>query len=445
MSDEVTVPTQVQDIRVTFSEKLDSIAGTTRAFYALTEAGPDGAFGTPDDVTVPIKSLTAGPGASDVTLGLDAPLPQGYDRLRITGTMDPGGNVLDGDANGLAGGDFTRTFRTNSGAGGNVIGTPGPDMIRLRRDAAGTGVEVYVNVAPGGVPSYVLPLASLTTLNVSGGAGSDAFVIDLANGNFIPAGGINLDAGDGTADSLTVTGDGVLTGSYTPSATTVGSGVIVAGGGTINFTGLEPATVSGFDTFTVTTPNASDRITIDTPVAGQSRVSGTSGAAAITPLTFFNVGRMVLDLGTNDNVAPAAGAASPALLAAAAASPADDVVTIGDGGVGAAGLASLDAKAGIGANSVVANDGAVTLQPVALDAGGTVSLETTGDAVVNLRSGVHDLAALTIGNIAGVNLATGGATTLRTGAVAITGPAASTSVTTTCASSVRRCRPSRRC
>jgi len=101
-----------------FSEALNPLSARSRALYQLVSAGNDGSFGTADDQTVDIGSISYSAGTTLLALNLGAPLGEGLYRLTVLGGLgnalvDLSGNPLDGDANGTAGGNFARTFRVN--------------------------------------------------------------------------------------------------------------------------------------------------------------------------------------------------------------------------------------------------------------------------------------------------------------------------------------------
>lgn len=56
-------------------------------------------------------------------------------------------------------------------------------------------VLVYINRTIAEGPSFEAPLASLRSLSLAGGSDDDTFTLDFSNGNFIPAGGLDLDGG----------------------------------------------------------------------------------------------------------------------------------------------------------------------------------------------------------------------------------------------------------
>ena len=71
------------------------------------------------------------------------------------------------------------------------------------------------------------------------------------------------------------------------------------------FTGLTPLLVTGVADFTFTTPNGDDVLTIDSPAAGQNRISGTSGGVGFEALTFSSVTSLIIDADANDDGSPA--------------------------------------------------------------------------------------------------------------------------------------------
>lgn len=139
----------------------------------------------------------------------------------------------------------------------------------------------------------------------------DTLIVDLSQGD-LPL-SLTFHGGAGGYDTLVITG--VTVGSYTPGQV-FGDGTIQAGATFISFTGLEPvfidgASVSGAgpmgldtttlpSTLTFITPLSADAITIDSPAAGQNRISGTSGGVPFESITFTNIQTVLIDTGTND-------------------------------------------------------------------------------------------------------------------------------------------------
>jgi hypothetical protein len=103
-------------IVVGFDRELNAPSVTT-ATFTLTRAGADGMLGTADDVAIVPKSVTV-PLANPRSAVMDLRgVPPVLDRYGITllGTssaaiLDLGGNALDGESDGVAGGDFSTTF-----------------------------------------------------------------------------------------------------------------------------------------------------------------------------------------------------------------------------------------------------------------------------------------------------------------------------------------------
>jgi hypothetical protein len=111
-------------ITVGFSRDLNAPSVTT-ATFTLVRAGTDGAFDTADDVAVTPTSVTV-PGANPRSAVMNLTgVASAFDRyrIRLVGTapaaiLDLGGNALDGEpirllpsGDGVAGGDYTATFR----------------------------------------------------------------------------------------------------------------------------------------------------------------------------------------------------------------------------------------------------------------------------------------------------------------------------------------------
>ena len=172
--------------------------------------------------------------------------------------------------------------------------------------------------------------ADTLTITLSGTPGQGVAVLNggLLPVNFSSIGVLNFN-GLGGGDAIEIIGSGGETSTYVPDATTTGNGAITLPGMTINFFNLTPVTISGVANLTVTTPNSNDVLSVDSPAAGQNRVSGTSGGVAIEDVTFFDIPTVTLDMATND-------AGSP-----------DDTVAI-DGPPAASGLTTVTVNAGAG-------------------------------------------------------------------------------------------------
>jgi hypothetical protein len=110
------VDTLPASITIGFDRELNAPSVTT-ATFTLMRAGADGMLGTADDVAIAPTSVTV-PLANARSAVMDLRgVPAVLDRYGITlvGTspaaiLDLGGNALDGEGDGVAGGDFTATF-----------------------------------------------------------------------------------------------------------------------------------------------------------------------------------------------------------------------------------------------------------------------------------------------------------------------------------------------
>ena len=110
-----------------------------------------------------------------------------------------------------------------------IVGTPGNDTIRLVR--SGANLLVYVDNPTA--PAYTLPYASLGSLAVDTGTGTDAVDVDFSgDGSPVPAGGLSVAGGGGAADSL------VFTGTVLSDAATVTATAVTFDGGVVAYSGV---------------------------------------------------------------------------------------------------------------------------------------------------------------------------------------------------------------
>jgi hypothetical protein len=109
-------PALPASITVGFDRELNAPSVTT-ATFVLTRAGDDGVLGTGDDVAIAPASVTvplANPRSAVMDLRGAPPVLDRYG-ITLVGTssaaiLDLSGNALDGESDGVAGGDFTATF-----------------------------------------------------------------------------------------------------------------------------------------------------------------------------------------------------------------------------------------------------------------------------------------------------------------------------------------------
>jgi hypothetical protein len=127
-------------------------------------------------------------------------------------------------------------------------GTASNDAFTLRLNPAGTQVQFFDADPTINLPRFVVPLADLTTLTITGLGGADVLTIDLANGNPIPSGGLTFDGGAGT-DVIHVIGGSL------PDNVTLGATQLVAAGRTVSYAGVDQVRFdagAGDDTLTLT-------------------------------------------------------------------------------------------------------------------------------------------------------------------------------------------------
>jgi hypothetical protein len=104
--------TATTQVVISFSRPLDPARAAAPGNYLLIGPGPDGRFGTRDDVRAPIRSARYDPTTNTVTLVPASPLPaRGVFALFVNGQPPAGvaganGALLDGDGDGVAGGNY---------------------------------------------------------------------------------------------------------------------------------------------------------------------------------------------------------------------------------------------------------------------------------------------------------------------------------------------------
>ncbi len=107
-----TLKVDATSLDVVFSELVDGadVAGN----YVLVAAGADGLLGSADDVAISIDTASYNSGTNTATLNFAALVEDIY-RLTVQDKINDGsGNALDGDSDGLSGGDFISDFVVGS-------------------------------------------------------------------------------------------------------------------------------------------------------------------------------------------------------------------------------------------------------------------------------------------------------------------------------------------
>ncbi|MFN0051285.1 MAG: hypothetical protein ACKV0T_03790, partial [Planctomycetales bacterium] len=101
---------------------------------------------------------------------------------------------------------------------------------------------------------------------LNGQNGNDLAFADYATGIPVGQARVTFNGGPNTSagDSLRIAGDGVGTGSYTPSNIEIGGGSVQVGGNLFDFTNVEPLVVHGLsDLDVVTPPSVAANLTVD--------------------------------------------------------------------------------------------------------------------------------------------------------------------------------------
>jgi hypothetical protein len=167
-------------------------------------------------------------------------------------------------------------------------------------------LDVFLNST---TPTQLVPVAAVSTIVFIGGAGADTMIVDFSNGVFNPPSGIDFVGGPDAntpGDTLEVIDNNpaVSPAVYRPFGG--GDGSVNADGVDINFLDLTPVIINNAATLTVITPfvitpNPGKNLSLDSPGAGQLRVSGSSGGVSFENVTVGSTTTQVtLDLATND-------------------------------------------------------------------------------------------------------------------------------------------------
>jgi Ca2+-binding RTX toxin-like protein len=207
--------------------------------------------------------------------------------------------------------------------------------------------------------------SAVGSVTIRGSSDNDTLVLD--NSGVVFPGTIHFDGVSGTVDTLEIIGGGSGSGYYVPGSVN-GSGTIgyTSGDGVsqlITFVNLTPVVVHDMTSYTFVTPNSADVIAVDSPAAGQNRITGSSGGTAFESITFYNVTNFTIEAGSNDS------AGSP-----------DDSITIDSSGLVATGLQNFVINTGIGNDTLTIQSESYSL-PVA---GGSISFNGGGgsDSIV---------------------------------------------------------------
>jgi autotransporter-associated beta strand protein len=161
-----------------------------------------------------------------------------------------------------------------------VNGTPDADVL-IVTPLGGGELQLQLNNGP------LVTLTEPPNLTFNGWDGDDYLRVHV-NGDPLPAGGIFYNGGpedyvsrlpSSLGDILHVVGTGAETATYTPSATTFGSGQVAVTGGLITFAELEPVDITGMLDVNLSLPNADDVIDI---AAGTDAATGQLAALVVS-------------------------------------------------------------------------------------------------------------------------------------------------------------------
>jgi hypothetical protein len=283
----------------TYSEALTSWAASITPNATWVFSGANGILGDADDTDFPLDA-TYTPGATDgaysivrLTILGDPPLPEGTYRVWLNGTNtieDLAGLALDGDDDGIAGGDYVRTYRFDQTAPTVSIVGVSPDPtneavdtieivfdepvrglgladLRLRRDGGANLLTGLQTLATGDGITWTLGnLAGLTdqegsfalTLDATGSGirdlagnslqvgAADTWVVDKTPPKVIGATTIDTDS-NGSVDEIAFTfSEPVVAGSFVIADLTLS-----LFGQPINLDGTSLATTDGGITWTL--------------------------------------------------------------------------------------------------------------------------------------------------------------------------------------------------
>jgi hypothetical protein len=256
------------------------------------DTGPAGSTLIVNAVTQPAHgSATIGQGGNNVVY-VPGPNYVGSDSFAYT--VSDGTNAATATVN-------ITVVNTDTDLQGSTAG----DVFFVRRNPAGTNVEVFDSEEATGIPLLSMPMTSASLLLIESLAGDDRLIIDLAYGNPIPTGGVRFAGGEHVTagDQLLVRDAGVANGTYLADATTAGSGTVTIGGRNLTFFDVESIDVSRLNSLTVVTPNADDMLSLTNPAAGIGRLTGKSGGVALATLDFSDIANIIIDAAGHDGTA----------------------------------------------------------------------------------------------------------------------------------------------
>lgn len=161
-ADGATVVLAPSSFEVRIPDVLDATRANAAGNWTFISAGADGTFGTGDDANVPFSRSTYRVGSNGIRFVINQVLTPGVYRFTArsgsTGLADPFGRQLDGDANGVAGGDRVLTFTLSTLAAARIV-TPAPGSSVRGQDFA----TAFSGDAVGTPPTIDAALLTLET------------------------------------------------------------------------------------------------------------------------------------------------------------------------------------------------------------------------------------------------------------------------------------------
>ncbi|HEV3341510.1 MAG TPA: hypothetical protein VG125_14170, partial [Pirellulales bacterium] len=282
-------------------------------------------------------------------------------------------------------GTFGRSAYTMHGIG-SKIGQPGVIDVEGDDDPTHPNDNVVLSLDPvnpllldvtlNGGPPVREPVTAVSLITVNLKTGANTLTVDFRNGVFNVPAGIHFDGGgNGT---LVVFDNNPNIAATTYNASGPSSGTVTPDGTAISFTNLSPVFVHNTSVFTLTTPSSGNNLTLDTPAAGQIRVSGASAGVAFENATVDTSQHIVLNLATNDTSTEhdAVSTTAAALLAV----PTTDV-TLHTGTNVPGNVLNLDAQ-GHDINFTQSTIQVVGAEPFYFDTLGTINLNNAGNVTV---------------------------------------------------------------
>jgi hypothetical protein len=239
----------------------------------------------------------------------------------VNGVSDSGSDWLNGniEINALGGNDTisiikngNNTVTVNAGSGNDTINfSPGErdldafnvyDLITVNGEGNSDTVVLFddnetelqtYGVNNGHLVSRsggIRVAAFVESVTVRAGSGTNYYGIGQP-----PIFGLSL-LGGATFDSLSLYASAGAVGSYEPSGTTARSGALSFAGSSIEFQSVDAIGASNFATFTFTSPNPNDFLTLN---AG-SQVVGSSGGVDFAHLVLDDCGTLIVDTASHD-------------------------------------------------------------------------------------------------------------------------------------------------